>query len=112
MPKLKPGHLSPTTEEDALISLGIADDPDNPEVDDDWFAGARPASEVLPELFGPEVAAEMLKPRGRPKLDNPKKRINIRLSAEVLDYFKSTGRGWQTRMNDALIQFIHERPHR
>ena len=87
-------------------------DEENPEWSAEEISKAIPAHEVLPELFGLEVAAEMLKPRGRPKLDNPKKRINIRLSAEVLDYFKSTGRGWQTRMNDALLQFIHERPHR
>ena len=31
----------------------IAADPDNPELDDDWFKRARPASEVLP----PEIYA-------------------------------------------------------
>ncbi len=42
-------------------------DKENPEWTEDDFQRARPASEVLPELFGPQVAAEMLKSRGRPK---------------------------------------------
>jgi len=44
-----------------------ADFDDNLEWTDDDFAAARPALEVLPEIFGANVAAEMLKPRGRPK---------------------------------------------
>jgi uncharacterized protein (DUF4415 family) len=39
---------------------------------------------------------------------NPKKTpISIRLSQEVIDYFKSTGDGWQTRIDDILKQHIH-----
>jgi len=38
-----------------------------PELDDAWFARARPASEVLRDIFPPEVAEEMLKPGGRPE---------------------------------------------
>ena len=44
------------------------------------FAKARPASEVLLQIFGAKVAKEMLKPRGRPRVELPKERINIRLS--------------------------------
>lgn len=88
----------------------------NPELIDDenpqWTAAdvakARPASEVLPQLFGAKAAQEMLKPRGRPRAEHPKDRINIRLSHEVVEYFKSAGDGWQTRIDSALRQFITE----
>ncbi|MBF0294598.1 MAG: BrnA antitoxin family protein [Magnetococcales bacterium] len=35
-----------------------------------------------------------------------KERITIRLSREVLDAFRATGRGWQSRVDDALKQFV------
>ena len=40
--------------------------------------------------------------RGRPKSANPKRQITLRLDAEIIDHFKAQGRGWQTRINDAL----------
>jgi len=83
-------------------------DDENPEWTTADFAKARPASEVLPQIFGAKVAQEMLKPRGRPRVEHPKERINIRLSHEVVEYFKSAGDGWQTRIDSALRQFITE----
>jgi uncharacterized protein (DUF4415 family) len=83
-------------------------DDENPEWTAADFAKARPASEVLPQIFGAKLAQEMLKPRGRPRAQHPKERINIRLSHEVLEYFKSEGDGWQTRIDLALRQFITE----
>jgi uncharacterized protein (DUF4415 family) len=83
-------------------------DDENPEWTTADFAKARPASEVLPQIFGAKVAKEMLKPRGRPRAEHPKERINIRLSHEVVEYFKSAGDGWQTRIDSALRQFITE----
>ena len=38
----------PTDEASARIEAGIAADPDSPELDDEWFARARSAAEVLP----------------------------------------------------------------
>jgi uncharacterized protein (DUF4415 family) len=32
--------------------------------------------------------------------------VTVRFSPEVIDYFKSTGDGWQTRMNDALREYV------
>ncbi|MFZ4744034.1 MAG: BrnA antitoxin family protein [Limnohabitans sp.] len=55
-------------------------------------------------------ASQMLKPRGRPRSEHSKERINIRLSHGVLVHFKSTGEGWQTRIDSALRQFIAEHP--
>ena len=46
--------------------------------------------------------------RGRPKLEQPKLAITVRYDAEVIEAFKATGRGWQTRMNDALKQWLRE----
>jgi uncharacterized protein (DUF4415 family) len=83
-------------------------DDENPEWTAADFAKARPASEMLPQIFGAKVAQEMLKPRGRPRAEHPKERINIRLSHEVVEYFKSAGDGWQTRIDSALRQFITE----
>ena len=85
-------------------------DDENPEWTGANFAKARPASEMLPKIFGAEVAQKMLKPRGRPRAEHPKERINIRLSHEVVEYFKSAGDGWQTRIDSALRQFITEHP--
>ena len=81
-------------------------DDENPEWTEEDFRRARPASEVLPELFGEEIAKEMLKPRGRPPLDNPKERINIRLSHEVVHHFRESGPGWQSRIDSVLVDFV------
>ena len=51
-------------------------DDENPEWTAADFAKARPASEVLPQIFGAKLAQEMLKPRGRPRAEHPKERIN------------------------------------
>lgn len=48
--------ILPTPEEDAAINAGIATDPDNPEWTAEDFARARPASEMLPQIFGEKVA--------------------------------------------------------
>ncbi len=86
-------------------------DDENPEWTAEDFTKACPASEMLPQLFGEEAAKKMLKPRGRPPVEFPKERINIRLSHEVIEHFKSTGEGWQTRIDAALRQFITEHPN-
>ena len=73
---------------------------DNPEWTDEDFARARPASEVHGEKF----AAMMVRPRGRPPLaaGEHKAKVNLRLSPEVLEALRATGRGWQTRADEAL----------
>ncbi|HXZ14770.1 MAG TPA: BrnA antitoxin family protein [Roseiarcus sp.] len=40
--------------------------------------------------------------RGRPKSDNPKEAVNLRLDADVLEFFRKPGPGWQTRINEEL----------
>ena len=82
-------------------------DDENPEWTDDDFAKAKPASEVLPKLFGAAMAEEMLRPkRGRPLSAHPKAHVNLRLDTEVVTAFRATGRGWQTRLNAALKDWL------
>ena len=85
-------------------------DQDNPEWTDADFARARPAKGVLPSLFSQTRSEALLTPRGRPKAEITKVRVGIRLSAEVIEHFKATGNGWQTRIDAALRQFIAEHP--
>lgn len=108
MPKLKPGTLYPTPEEDAAIQAGIAADSQSRELGAEWFAKAKPAPDVLP----PETYAALLakRPRGRPKADETKVFTAIRLDADVLASFKAEGKGWQTRINAALRQYLSDHP--
>jgi uncharacterized protein (DUF4415 family) len=46
--------------------------------------------------------------RGPQKLPT-KVAVTVRYSAEVVEYFKATGEGWQTRMNEALQQYVKRR---
>ena len=48
--------------------------------------------------------------RGRPKSKQRKMAITVRYDTEVINAFKLTGRGWQTRMNDALKDWLNEHP--
>ena len=65
-------------------------DNENPEWTDADFARARPLS-GLP-------ATTQAKLRGRPKAATPRVAISLRLPPDVLDAWKATGAGWQTRM--------------
>lgn len=78
----------------------------NPEWTAAMIAEARPAKDVLPELFGARTAAAMLKPRGRPKSLESKVAISLRLPPETLARWKATGPGWQTRMAEVLGESV------
>lgn len=67
---------------DREIERAFADDPDTEPLDEAWFE-----------------AAELLIP-------DQKKRITIRVDREVLDYFKSNGAGYQSRMNAVLKAYV------
>jgi len=56
----------------------------------------------LPELTPEMLARAKVKKGGRPVSDNPRKLITIRLPADVLERWKASGPGWQTRMADRL----------
>ena len=99
----------PSKVEDAAINAGIAADAEAHELDAAWFAQAKPASEVLPPAVFAVLNA-VKRPRGRPKAADTKVFTTIRLDADLLDAFKSTGKGWQTRVNAALRQYVAEHP--
>ena len=73
---------------------------DNPEWTEEDVANAKPFREVFPDMAA-AMDREATK-RGRPPLERPKKAISIRLDQDVIDKFKATGPGWQSRMNEAL----------
>lgn len=89
MPKLKAGTILPTKEENDNITAAAMTDPDNPPLTPEIFAQMRPARK-----------------RGRPVLSSPKKPTNIRLSQIVIDEFKKDGEGWQTRIDEALVDLV------
>ncbi len=53
-----------------------------------------------------------LRPIGRPKADLTKARITIRLSHEVTEYFRATGKGWQSRINEVLASAVKKERRR
>ena len=57
-----------------------------------------------PELTDETLARVVLKKRGRPIATNPRKLLTLRLPADVIDRWKATGRGWQTRMAERLTK--------
>ena len=44
--------------------------------------------------------------RGRPKLEQPKVSTTVRLDSEVIEKFRANGPGWQTRINEALREWL------
>jgi uncharacterized protein (DUF4415 family) len=73
---------------------------DNPEWTKEDFARAKPFSEVFPEMH-----ASIKRSRGRPKVDNPKEAVTLRLSPDVVEKFKAAaGDEWRARMANALKQ--------
>lgn len=80
--------IMPTPEEDSAINAGIAADPDT---------------------FEPsETEFKRLKRMGRPRKDSPKVPLTVRYDADIIEAFKAGGEGWQTRMNDALRDWLRE----
>jgi uncharacterized protein (DUF4415 family) len=83
----------PTPEEDEAIIAAAKADPD-----------AQPLSATQLKAMVP-----MRSLRGRPKSANKKLLVSIRYSPEVIAYFKSTGEGWQARMDSVLRQYVARR---
>lgn len=74
-------------------------DPDDaPEWTEDMFR--RAAIWHGDKLIRPATGT-LTKP-GRPKSDNPKQQVTLRLDADVLEKFRATGKGWQSRINAEL----------
>ncbi len=90
MSKNKRKIVMPTEEEDAAITAAALSDPD-----------AQPLSAEQLAQFKP------MRTRGRPRSDNNKVATNVRYDRDLVDAFKATGDGWQTRMNDALREWAN-----
>ena len=58
----------------------------------------------LPELTDDMLARGKVNRGGRPRSANPRKLISIRLPEDVIQRWRATGRGWQTRMADRLAK--------
>lgn len=85
--------VMPTVEEDKVITAAARNDAD--------------ALPLTPKQLKNMVPLRTL--RGRPKSDNRKLLISVRYSPEVVSYFKSTGEGWQSRMDEALREYVKRR---
>jgi uncharacterized protein (DUF4415 family) len=79
-------------------------DDDNPEWTDEDFKNAVPFS-ALPESL--QTTLRSLKRRG--KQQSPTKvSTTVRFDLDVVEAFRATGRGWQSRMNEALKAWLKE----
>jgi uncharacterized protein (DUF4415 family) len=78
--------VKPTPAEDEAINAGIAADSDTYELSEQEF--------------------KQLRPLGRPAGSGKKVQITMRLDSEIVDAFRETGDGWETRMNDALRDWL------
>jgi uncharacterized protein (DUF4415 family) len=75
-------------------------DDENPEWTDADFKRALPF-EAMPQEFKDAVR------RGRgPNKAPTKRQVTLRLSPDVLDSFESGGPGWQTRIDNALRDWL------
>lgn len=86
----RPTILMPTAEEDKAITAAARSDPD--------------AQPLTPKQLMAMVPIRAL--RGRPKSENKKLLVSVRYSPEVVAYFKSTGEGWQSRMDGVLREYV------
>ena len=86
----RPSVVMPTSREDKAITAAAKADPD--------------AQPLTPRQLKSMVPMRAL--RGRPKSGNAKQLVSVRYSQEVLNYFKATGEGWQSRMDGVLRQYV------
>ncbi len=86
----RPAIRMPTVEEDRAIIAAAKADPD--------------AQPLTPKQLDAMVPMKSL--RGRPKAASTKQLVSIRYSPEVIEYFKSTGEGWQARMDGVLRRYV------
>lgn len=89
MPKLKPGTIIPTPEEDAAITAAAMTDPDAMPLSDSEWNVVKPRARV-----------------GRPPKIVHKVPTTIRFDPDVLAALKATGKGWQTRVNEAMREWV------
>ncbi|NBT00830.1 MAG: hypothetical protein EBS61_09440 [Betaproteobacteria bacterium] len=86
----------PSVAEDREITAAAKADPD-----------ARPLTNAQLAQMVPAKAL-----RGRPPLATRKQSVSVRYSPEVLAYFRSTGEGWQARMDGVLKRYVESQSRR
>ena len=86
----RPAIVMPTAAEDRAITAAAKADPD--------------AQPLTAQQLAAMVPMQAL--RGRPKSANAKQLVSVRYSPEVLAYFRSTGEGWQSRMDGVLRDYV------
>ncbi|MGH8738351.1 MAG: BrnA antitoxin family protein [Burkholderiales bacterium] len=86
----RPSVRIPTLEQDRRITAAAKSDPDAPP--------------LTPGQMKAMVPMRAL--RGRPKSERKKLLVSVRYSPEVVAYFKSTGEGWQSRMDGVLRKYV------
>ncbi len=86
----------PSVQEDKRITAAAKADPD--------------AHPLTPQQLKSMIPMRAL--RGRPKSANAKQLVSVRYSPEVLKYFRSTGEGWQSRMDRVLSEYVARHPRR
>lgn len=92
----RPEVVMPSVAEDKLITAAAKSDPD-----------AQPLTAAQLKEMVPMAAL-----RGRPKSGSRKQLVSVRYSPEVVAYFKSTGEGWQSRMDGVLRQYVESQSRR
>jgi uncharacterized protein (DUF4415 family) len=87
-------------------------DPDDaPELDDAFFErGQWKMGEREVSREAGQAAARKALGRGRPKAAHTKRALTVRYDEDVIEAFRATGPGWQTRMNDALRDWLESHP--
>lgn len=76
----------------------MSDKDDAPELTREMMKTAKRGKDVLSEA----VLAQFKRSPGRPLAENPKVPVSIRLDKDLVDHFRATGEGWQTRINSIL----------
>jgi uncharacterized protein (DUF4415 family) len=66
----------------------------------------------LPELTDDMMVRAVVNKGGRPKSQSPKVLISLRYSRDVVDFFRATGDGWQSRMDGVLRDYVGRQSHK
>jgi len=66
----------------------------------------------LPELTDDMLVRATVNRGGRPRSASSKVLLSVRYSREVVDFFRATGEGWQSRMDGALKEYVAQHSRR
>lgn len=87
----RPTVLMPTVEEDKVITAAARSDPDAQPLTPQQLKSMRPIRQCVAD-----------------QSPNAKLLVSVRYSQEVVEFFKSTGEGWQARMDGVLRQYVEQ----